>query len=56
MPRPEPDRLPPVTPRSPEVDEDEREAEVFEGLLLHPEVPATERTKVNAHRLRRRIV
>lgn len=51
MPRPEPDRLPPVTPRSPEVDEDTKPE-----ILLHPEVPATERTKVNAHRLRRRIV
>lgn len=45
MPRPEPDRLPPETPSSPEPDEDER-----------PEVPATERTKVNMSRLRRRIV
>lgn len=51
MPRPEPDRLPPETPSSPEPDEDEREE-----ILLRPEVPATERTKVNAHRLRRRIV
>jgi hypothetical protein len=56
MPRPEPDRLPPETPSSPEIDEDEREAEVFEGLLLRPEVPATPRTITNMGRFRRRII
>ena len=53
MPRPEPERLPPETPSSPEADEDEQEREL--EVPVPPDVPTSDRTVHNTVHQRRTI-
>jgi hypothetical protein len=56
MSRPSSEEESQTPPSNPPDDEDDREAERFEGLLLHPEVPATPRTITNLSRMHRRVI